>query len=69
MRGVGDLVWMIAPGRWNAVRWFIRRRVRFSTYLFYIAPWLGWPKAVASVSPDSEPTELGAVWGDQKAPE
>jgi len=42
-----------APGLWNAVRWWIRRRVRFSTYQLWIAPLIGWPQVKAHVRPSS----------------
>lgn len=34
----------VLPGWKNQVRWFIRTRVTFSTYVRFIAPWIGWPR-------------------------
>lgn len=42
----GPLQYAIAPGWWNAVRFWIKRQVRFSTYARRIAPIIGWPRTV-----------------------
>jgi hypothetical protein len=36
--------WALRPGRWNAVRYWIRTQARFGTYHRWIAPMIGWPK-------------------------
>lgn len=38
--------WIVAPGRWNAVRWWLRCQFKFSTYYRYLAPVIGWPKVI-----------------------
>jgi hypothetical protein len=35
----------VCPGVINAVRWWLRRKVRFSFYYKYIRPIIGWPEA------------------------
>jgi hypothetical protein len=49
--------YIVAPGRWNAIKWHIRRRSRFSTYVRYIAPIIGWPRILKTISGGQD--ELG----------
>lgn len=55
----------IAEGWWNAFRWRLRSRVRFSTYQRWIAPLIGWPEVIACEGQREHRYE--AVWGDEAA--
>ena len=52
---ISPMEWALVPGWWNWVRQVIRRRMRFSRYYFYVAPWLGWPETTpVDVCPHTE---------------